>query len=350
MNKSILIVLLLFLGFLTSAQNVQGVVKDENGNLLSGASVYFDGSTLGVITDEKGKFKIDKPNAKYAKLVVSYLGYETIIFSNPKSTIFYKIILQESNQQLEEVLVQSLPFTRKEMIELFRVEFLGETRAGRRAKILNEDDIYFKYDFETHTLSAYSYEPLQVSNPYLGYNITFDLVEFYAEFNMKILSRDFLKKSFFGGTSHFEDISEGKKRMKRRRKKAYKGSSLHFFRALANENLKDENFSIFHKGFVIQQQDVFDVEKKDDVFEVQVLENDLAKFEIFTSNNNSKFRKQISVLYQKKRSQQTEIVFTTNSFFVDHQGNYNNIYDIMFIGEMSKAKIGEMLPLNYRLE
>lgn len=331
-------------------QNIQGEVKDENGQAISGASVYFDGSTLGTITDEKGKFKLQKPEAQYAKLVVSFLGFETMMISKPKSTVFYKIILQPSNQELDEVIVQAPPFTRKAMMKVFRREFLGETRAGKRSEILNEDVIFFKFDLETNTLLAYSREPIQISNPHLAYNITFDLVEFTADFNMKTLSKNYMKRSFFAGTSYFEDVSEGKKRMEKRRKKAYKGSSLHFFRALTKQKLKAEEFSIFHKGFLIKPQDVFDVEKRDDVFEVQILENDLAKFQIFGLNNKSKFRKQISVLYQQKRSQQTEIVFTTNSFFVDHQGNYNEIHSISFIGEMSKAKMGQMLPLNYRLE
>jgi len=246
--------------------------------------------------------------------------------------------------------VQAPPFTRKAMMKVFRHEFLGETRAGKRAKILNKDRIYFRYDFETHNLYAYSDEPLQISNSYLGYKLTFDLVELVVEYNMKTLSKHYMKLSFFAGTSYFEDVSEGKTRIHKRREKAYKGSSLHFFRALANENLNDENFSIFHKGFVIQQQDVFDVETKANVFEIQILENDLAEFQIFDVNTSGKFKKQISVLYDNKRNKQTEIVFTTHSFSVDQQGNYSNIQNISFIGEMSKAKTGEMLPLNYILE
>ncbi|MFN2261690.1 MAG: carboxypeptidase-like regulatory domain-containing protein [Psychroflexus sp.] len=348
--KVFISIFLFFVIHLSFGQNIQGEVKDENGQVLSGASIYFDASTLGTITDENGKFKLQKPEAQYAKLVISFLGFETMIISKPKSTVFYKVILQPSDQQLDEVLVQAPPFTRKAMMKVFRREFLGETRAGSRSEILNEDVIFFKFNLETNTLFGYSREPIQVSNPYLAYNITFDLVEFMAEFNLKTLSKNYMKKSFFAGTSYFENVSENKNRFFRRRKKAYLGSSLHFFRALAQRKLKAEEFSIFHKGFFIKPDDVFKIEQQDNIFEIQILGNDFAEMKIFGLNTKKKFRKQISVLYEENRNKQTEIVFTKKSFKVDFQGNYDEIHSISFIGEMSKAKLGEMLPLNYRLK
>ena len=56
--------------------DITGVVTDENGNPLGGASVKVKGTAQGAMTDVKGSFSIKQPVGKIV-LVVSFIGYET---------------------------------------------------------------------------------------------------------------------------------------------------------------------------------------------------------------------------------------------------------------------------------
>ena len=83
--------------------HVTGIVKDENGNPASNASVTVKGSTTGVTTDANGAFTIDVPNQK-SVLVISYLGYQTkeAVIGNKTN---FAIDLVVAANQLNEVIV-----------------------------------------------------------------------------------------------------------------------------------------------------------------------------------------------------------------------------------------------------
>ncbi len=80
---------------------VTGVVNDENGEPLIGASVLVKGTTVGASTDIDGNFSIKA--GKGATLVVSYVGYdsqEVAVTGSPLT-----ITMQPNNQMLDEVVV-----------------------------------------------------------------------------------------------------------------------------------------------------------------------------------------------------------------------------------------------------
>ena len=54
--------------------HVTGVVVDEKGEPVIGASIQIKGSTQGTISDYDGKFELDVPDG--AKLVISYVGMQ----------------------------------------------------------------------------------------------------------------------------------------------------------------------------------------------------------------------------------------------------------------------------------
>ena len=77
-----------------SAQ-VKGMVKDNQGEPVVAANVFWINTTNGTVTDENGTFTIEQPvGAK--KLVVSFIGYEndTIVVENDHKEL--AIILQGS--------------------------------------------------------------------------------------------------------------------------------------------------------------------------------------------------------------------------------------------------------------
>lgn len=99
--------LLFFIILATSqvcAQNkeIKGVVLDESGEPLIGASVILEGTSTGVITDLDGKFIINS-DSKSKELQVSYVGYETKKVSI--STQFMRIVMKNDAQMLDDVVV-----------------------------------------------------------------------------------------------------------------------------------------------------------------------------------------------------------------------------------------------------
>ncbi|MBO7197218.1 MAG: TonB-dependent receptor [Tidjanibacter sp.] len=56
------------------AQNVRGVVRDTNGEVLIGASVYWEGTTIGTATGVDGSYELYRVK-DHTKLVAAYIGY-----------------------------------------------------------------------------------------------------------------------------------------------------------------------------------------------------------------------------------------------------------------------------------
>lgn len=358
--KTILLVLSLMLSSILTAQQISGSIINEEGEPLSGASVYFDGSTIGTLSKEDGSFKIDYKQQSNLMLVVRYLGYKTHYLSNPDPNTNYDIALVPEENQLDEVVLDGSVFSRKEMLKAFKRDFLGETKAGRKARILNEDAIRFYYDNNDKSLYASARRPIQVINKELGYKVEFDLVDFVSEFNKVTLDKKFQRTNYFGGTSFFENISKVNRRTQKKRLKAYKGSSMHFFKSLCSGNLREEKFQVFHKGFQVPAKSIFEVkeikvkvkssqpynkEAYKDSYEITIRGND---FKNLNKNNpllKTKFQKQVALLYKGDRS---DISFKTQRFYVDDYGNHTHINKILFSGEMSKSRLGGMLPINYQ--
>lgn len=84
------------------ATGIQGVVVDEAGDPVIGASVKVVGTSNGSITDIDGKFSLSAPAD--SKLEVSYLGYATQTITVPADGNI-RIVLAEDAQKLDEVVV-----------------------------------------------------------------------------------------------------------------------------------------------------------------------------------------------------------------------------------------------------
>jgi TonB-linked SusC/RagA family outer membrane protein len=82
---------------------VSGIVKDQNGQLLPGATVLEKGTTNGTQTDFDGKFSLSVNNLE-SIIVVSYVGYVTQEI-NVSDKLFFDIVLQEDVAKLDEIVV-----------------------------------------------------------------------------------------------------------------------------------------------------------------------------------------------------------------------------------------------------
>lgn len=87
----------------------QGIVKDAAGSSIPGVSIAVKGvKGIGTSTDADGKFTLKVPDR--ATLIFSIIGYETMeMLANSSMTV----VLKESNNNLDEVVVQAFGTTTK---------------------------------------------------------------------------------------------------------------------------------------------------------------------------------------------------------------------------------------------
>ena len=86
------------------------MITDEIGEAVLGANILLQGTQIGTISSEDGRFFMGIPDSS-AVLLVSYLGYESQEFVVGKRK-FLNISLTPSTQQLDQVVVTGI-FTRK---------------------------------------------------------------------------------------------------------------------------------------------------------------------------------------------------------------------------------------------
>lgn len=90
---------------------LQGLVKDEQGNPIIGASIQLKNTGTGVITDLDGLFQIQVTD-KNSVIVISYIGYVTQEISvGDRSSI--TVQLKEDTKSLDEVVVTAFGATQK---------------------------------------------------------------------------------------------------------------------------------------------------------------------------------------------------------------------------------------------
>ncbi|RZJ68293.1 MAG: hypothetical protein EOO50_02415 [Flavobacterium sp.] len=340
-----LLLFLLLSGF-ASAQTltVSGVVLDENNATMPGVSVYLDGTSIGVLTDEKGTFELSVKSRINTNLIISFIGFETVIVENPFGKRRYEIHMQPKATELREVVIGNEGFSRDKKLKAFRAHFLGDTKAGRACKILNEDDIYFKYDVKTNTLTAGSDAPLRISNPYLGYEVTFSLVEFWIEFPYKTVKPETAVGSFYAGTTVYQEMTGDKKKFSDHRSKSYLGSQMHFFRNLLNNKWGKDDFELYSGSWPANPVEYFTVGgQSEGVYAVNVKSD--AKINSANTLNAPKFYSSFNLMYDRKK--QSKVIFKTPTFHVDEYGNTDSAYEITFGGEMSKLRVGDLLPMDY---
>ena len=97
-----LLSLMMPLSLLAQNIQVQGIVKDQTGETVIGATVMQKGTSNGTITDYDGKFTLNVPSK--AILVFSYIGFATQeVAVNGRANL--QVTLKDDQQVLNEVVV-----------------------------------------------------------------------------------------------------------------------------------------------------------------------------------------------------------------------------------------------------
>jgi iron complex outermembrane receptor protein len=137
MRFTILFILTLASGVISYSQNsVNFKISEESGAPLIGATIVIEGTTAGTITDERGVASFDNLPDGNVKFEISFIGYEeykmTLRFPNDdKKTI--GIILKESEEELEEVIISATRSSRTIEDIPTRIEAITEEELGEKA-------------------------------------------------------------------------------------------------------------------------------------------------------------------------------------------------------------------------
>lgn len=110
MKKWMLILSCLFISIgiaVAQTTHATGIVVDDTGEEVIGASIVVKGTNTGTVTDIDGKFSVNLPAGKDV-LVISYVGMKT---KEVKATSNMRVTL-ESNTNLDEVVVTAMGVTR----------------------------------------------------------------------------------------------------------------------------------------------------------------------------------------------------------------------------------------------
>lgn len=353
----LLLLLLLFSLPATAQEIISGFVYDDEQKPLEGAYVYLDGTTVSASTNQKGYFRIQTPTKYNAPLMVSFVGFETLRVDDPfqykgKNV---KLVLRVEATELDELVISNKPlFTRKQMLKVFREQFLGRSKGGRNSRIENEDDIYLTYDEQNHILKAKCRTPIRVANRHLEYKLLYNLVSFEVKYNTNTLDEAYLNQSFYAGTSSFTDVSV-QNAADKKRKQAYLGSVTHLMHTIKDNDWERQKFTLYMGSIPVQPGDYLKISDtlglKKVTLNTVAIEETLPKAgTLLLSKGSVKPRfttVTFNLLRQMDTSTQSGINFQADVFYIDNNGLFFPIDALLFRGYMGSLKVGDLLPVDY---
>jgi hypothetical protein len=326
--KGVFIFYLLFSIFpYANSQNIKGIVLDRNTTKpVVYAVVYINGTFIGTYTDQEGVFELKIPMKLSGPVTVSSIGYFSVNVDNPDPGKPLIVYLTPKVYELKEVVVSASQKAsvraRRANLTLFKTEFLGNTMNAYKCQIENEDDIFFEWVPDSMILKAFCSGPILIDNKALGYKVAYYLDVF------RFCGKD-LSLLVAGNIIFREDASDEENRNKtieRRRKSAYLGSRMHFFRELWADNLDSSGFQIKNlKNSILSYDDL-----------VVIREN---------GRKYIKTEEVMRISYYSKYGG-SRLSLEKDSVFFDKDGFYDAL-GITVWGEMGRLRLADWLPYEY---
>lgn len=258
MKKIALCLCLTFLifGWTLHAVTIQGQIIDgKTKNAIEGASVFFEGTSIGTSSSVNGSFRIVFKSSESYKLVVTHLGYApyTIEISQIKTDEPLNISLKEKAIELKEFSIVSEEKNRPENLRLFTRALLGSSAIGQDCIIINPEVIGFRREQDANKkllLKAIADAPILIENKTFGYLIEYTSVDF----TLSSTRVSFYGYPFFKELKPKNDKTA--KKIIKARNKAYYGSTMHFFRSLFKDSLASEGF-VVNQTKIVNDSDLF---------------------------------------------------------------------------------------------
>ncbi len=221
------------------------IIDAASNTLISKAHVFRNDSVPIGTSNAQGRFSLNLPPKQEVSLTFSHIGYESVSRTvNPTIQKEYAIWLIPKIEQLEGVTISINRDKRwKKLFNKFKEDFLGTSSNAAQCKILNPWVVEFIKTSQGIKLKKKVEDTLVIDNYALGYKLKFLLNNFVLE------SDDV----YYKGQCWFDDLAPKNKKQRRRwrrnRRRAYKGSFHHFLAAMAHNRITKERFEIMASKF-----------------------------------------------------------------------------------------------------
>lgn len=174
MKNIFLGLLLLITSFLTAQTKVSGIVVDENKQPVAYASVAFQGTSEGMITNEDGRFYLESSQNRKV-LSVSFIGYTTQTIQLEKAVTYDMKIVLVSGEELKEVKIYTGKTSKKNnpAIDILRKIWARKRKNGVRQFKQYEMEKYEKVEFDMNTIDS----ALMKSRIFKGMEFVFNSVD-----------------------------------------------------------------------------------------------------------------------------------------------------------------------------
>ncbi len=238
----------------TQAQSglVFGKVIDASSQQgLAHVAVFIPFTSVGTTTDASGNFSLPRLRPGQYNLEIRHLSYKPqrqLLLLKENQDLKLLITLSEKKVEIDEVIKSVEPADWSANYKLFQEFFLGD-KQGLMCKLHNPKDLIFYQD--GNVLIGLAKKPLQISNRYLGYEVTY-----YLDYFKYLSDDDINLSSRLGDQYAFEGAAVFASRTSRNwfnttnwrlsREKEYKGSLRHFLSSLYDNNTLNNHFLV-HK-------------------------------------------------------------------------------------------------------
>jgi len=241
----------LFLFFLTITLNCFGqatitgkVLNSSDKKPVSNVNVFLSNSVVGDKTSQDGTFTLQNVKPGKYELVVSIIGFQTL----------RKAIHVDGNLNLPDIEISARIKGLKEVVikakedpywdsnfERFKNLFLGTSDFAKKCKILNPKVLNLNIDRQADSLTASSYDFIEIENKALGYRIKYLLNTFTAVDNGFDRSLNYQGDVLF---TEMKGTPAEERNWRKARLEAYENSEMHFLRAALHNRLKQEGFKV----------------------------------------------------------------------------------------------------------
>ena len=324
MRKYILLFLCLNCFTIGHSQIVKGIVLNEKTKTaIPFASVYYNGTFAGTVSNVKGYFELNRSEHVSMPLVISAIGYYSFILKDFSSSRTIEIYLKPKEYEIKEAVIKSksLAALRKKDMRLFKKEFLGFSHNALMCKIMNEKDITFNYYADIDTLKAFASNPILIVNNALGYKVTYylDRFEYYRKNGGILLSGNIVfKENKANGDTQNEYT--------RKRKDTYKGSRMHFFRSISLNDSIIEGFTIYTTDKKLNLNDF-----------------------VFVDHKENRYLSYPEGFFINSTSGTTYVTVLKNYVFFDNNGYFDGS-GLNWSGYMGDQRVADWLPYEYTVE
>jgi hypothetical protein len=318
------------------SQIIRGTVLDATNKApVTFATIYIDGSFVAVYSDQQGQFELNITGYTSMPIIVSALGYYSVTLKDIPAGKNLAIYMKPKVFEIKEVLVTAKGSKRQRAknLRIFKSQFLGETFNATRCEIVNEDDIAVQNNKNSDTVKAYASKPIIIRNKALGYTVTYFLDRFEYCISDRLLDMK-------GNILFREGISvrnSQEKQFERRRQNTFKGSRIHFFRALWADRLTEEGFTLNKTVQIVKYGDLQGhIDSIPEFLELKILICD------------DKLPVRYFVNYKTKALGSAMIVNT--QFVIFKQNGFFDGSAMIWEGEMAKQRVADWLPYEYKME